>query len=110
MALIGSYPTYRKPKKKVNPSAFISRETFVNQYLMAMQSDYNYVAVIIKDDRNSKPEIIINMKENMEVKFKYYLDAYNDDLKLKTCNHIRIIGVSFFDEFNPTIISPTLLR
>lgn len=50
------------------------------------------------------------MAENMEEKFKYYLDAYDDVLVLKTCEHIKIIGVTFFDEFAPDVISPIVLR
>lgn len=112
MGVNGYYP-YRKPKPKkksniANP--YISRESFVNYFLIAMENDYKFIAVIIKDDRLKKPEIIINMAENMEEKFKYYLDAYDDVLTLKTCEHIRIIGVAFFDEFAPDIISPIVLR
>lgn len=112
MGVSGYYP-YRKPKPKkksniANP--YISRESFVNYFLIAMENDYKFIAVIIKDDRLKKPEIIINMAENMEEKFKYYLDAYDDVLTLKTCEHIRIIGVTFFDEFAPDIISPIVLR
>lgn len=110
MPLIGGYPEYVKPKKKKNVNTAISRETFISRYMMAMDNKYKYVAVIIKDERNPKPEIIINMQESMENKFKYYLDAYDEDLRLKNCQHIRIIGVSFFDEFSPAMISPTLLR
>ena len=77
---------------------------------IAMENNYKFVAVIIKDDRLKKPEIIINMAENIEEKFKYYLDAYDDVLVLKTCEHIRIIGVSFFDEFPSDIVSPMVLR
>lgn len=105
------YYPYRKPKKKSEPStSFLSRESFINYFLIAMENNYKFIAVIIKDDRLKKPEIIINMAENMEEKFKYYLDAYDDILILKTCEHIRIIGVSFFDEFPPDIISPMVLR
>lgn len=112
MGIRGSYPTYHRPKKKENNSvaAALSRETFVNYFILAMENKYKFIAVIIQDDRNDKPEIIINMYENMENKFKYYLDAYDDNLILKTCEHIRIVGVSFFDKFDQDIISPIFLR
>lgn len=54
--------------------------------------DYLLVGVAIKLPNLDKPEIIINPSENMEEKLKYYKNAYNDDLTLKTCKDIQIIG------------------
>ena len=56
MGVSGYYP-YRKPKPKkksnvANP--YISRESFVNYFLIAMENDYKFIAVIIKDDLNPR--------------------------------------------------------
>ena len=49
------YYPYRKPKKKSEPStSFISRESFINYFLIAMENNYKFVAVIIKDDKTPR--------------------------------------------------------
>lgn len=109
MPLIGVYPSYRKPKKK-KPGTAISRESFQMQYVIAMESRYNFLSVVTKHRDKDKPEITIVCLPNMEEKFKFYLDAYNEDLELKSNPKIRIIAIHYFDEISPEIVSPVLLR
>lgn len=39
-------------------------------------------------------ELIINT-DNIESKYGYYLDAYDDDMKLKNNSEVEIVGVLF---------------
>ena len=51
----------------------------------------------IRDRGSSEPEVIINPKENFNVKFDYYMAAYDDDLILiaaKGKKDIRITGAA----------------
>lgn len=41
-----------------------------------------FIAVRIETEGNPGPEIIINPRENLEAKIRYYLTAYNDDMEL----------------------------
>jgi hypothetical protein len=51
-----------------------------------------YIGVAVKLPNLDEPEIIINPIENFEEKLKYYKNAYTDDLILKTCKDIQIVG------------------
>lgn len=56
-----------------------------------------YIGVRIETEGSSKPEIIINPKENFDAKFEYYMKAYDDDLILisaKGKKDIRITGIA----------------
>ena len=45
------------------------------------------VAVVLP---NSKPELIINSAGNIEHKFRYYLEAYDENMCIKTNKSISI--------------------
>ena len=45
------------------------------------------------------PEIIINSYENFDSKLEYYKKAYDEDLKLKTFDGIRITDFTYGDSF-----------
>lgn len=62
---------------------------------LAMEKDMEYIAVEVENSDYKKPEIIINKKENFEDKFKYYLEAYDDNLVLKNCSKIKIKNIIF---------------
>jgi hypothetical protein len=53
---------------------------------------YIYIGVAVKLPNLEQPEIIINTIENYAEKLKYYKNAYNNDLTLKTCKDIQIVG------------------
>lgn len=56
-----------------------------------------YVGVRIATQGSSQPEIIINPRENFDVKLNYYMSAYDDGLRLipaKGKKDIRITGVA----------------
>ena len=88
----------------------ISRESFINQYLMSMNTGFKYIAVLIRNDKEVKPDIHIIMDENQEERFKSYLDDYDSSLREKRNPSNRIVGVTAFDEFSENIISPSMLR
>lgn len=41
-----------------------------------------FMVVKIETEGNPGPEIIINPSENFDMKTKYYLEAYNEDMEL----------------------------
>lgn len=72
----------------------------VNIFVSAIQEEYNYIAVYVQVKYSSKPEIIINSTSNFKEKLEYYVNAYDDDLKLKTCNDIYILNVKKINSFS----------
>lgn len=66
----------------------------------AKRLGYNYVAVKIDMRGFSKPEIIINRKENFDDKLDYYKNTYDENLILKSFNGIRIIDFMYADTFD----------
>ena len=65
----------------------------------AKDNDANFVAVKIQTEGHPGAEVIINPKENFDVKLEYYKKAYNDDLILKAFNGIKIIGLTYGDSY-----------
>lgn len=53
------------------------------------------VGVFIEMPGFESPEIIINPPENLEKKLEYYKNAYDENLKHKTAEGIKIIGYTF---------------
>lgn len=79
----------------------------INCFHTASEYSKKYVSIGIKIPDCTKPEIIIIVKENFDAKLTYYKSAYNNDLTLKTCNDIKIIGFSYgnsFEEMESNII------
>lgn len=50
------------------------------------------IYVMIQAPDCEKEEIIINPSCNVEFKMNYYKNAYDDELKLKSFDKIRIVG------------------
>jgi len=66
-------------------------------FINAKANDAKYIGVRIEAAGSRKPEIIINPRENFDAIFKYYMEAYDDDLILvsaKGKKDIRITGVA----------------
>lgn len=59
----------------------------------------NYIGVEVKSPELDETEIIINPSSNFDSKLDYYKRAYNDDLTLKNCNQIQIVGFEYGDSF-----------
>ena len=66
-------------------------------FIEAKGTGQKYIGVMIRTEGSSEPEVIINPKENFNVKFDYYMAAYDDDLILiaaKGKKDIRITGAA----------------
>lgn len=47
-----------------------------------MRRNKEFLAVRVETEGNPGPEIIINPRENLDAKIRYYMTAYNDDMEL----------------------------
>lgn len=66
-------------------------------FIKADEQNHMFIGVAVKLPNLEEPEIIINPFNNFEEKLKYYKNAYNDDLTLKTCADIKIVGANSSD-------------
>jgi len=72
------------------------------EFINAKLKGAKYIGVSIQTEGSSKPEIIINQRENFDAKFDYYMGAYDDDLILisaKGKKEIRIVGAGHGNQF-----------
>jgi len=69
------------------------KEELIEEFERANDNDCEYVAVAIETRGSNSWEIILNPKENFDIKLAYYIKAYNDDLVLNTYDGIRIASV-----------------
>ena len=72
----------------------------VNVFISVIEDNYNYIAVYVQVKNSTMPEIIINGRSNFKAKLEYYINAYDDDLRLKTCNDIKILKVKKINNFS----------
>lgn len=66
-------------------------------FINAKATDAKYIGVKIETDGSRCPECIINPRENFDAKYEYYMQAYDDDLRLiatKGEKDIRITGIA----------------
>ena len=80
----------------------MKKEQFEAVFKSAIDNYARFVAVGISTEGNTEPEIIINPYNNFEEKFKYYKEAYDDDMRLIATigkKDIRIIAVAQADKF-----------
>lgn len=64
---------------------------------LALIEEYPYVAVEIHIEGFPTNEIIVNRKENIAAKLKYYEDTYGDDLIHKYSPSISIVDFDYAD-------------
>lgn len=70
--------------------------------ITAWATGMRYIGVKIETEGSSRPEIIINPRENIMAKKSYYMEAYDDDLVLisaKGKKDIRITGAAAGNTF-----------
>lgn len=72
--------------EKISDLEFIIRQ--------ALKAKTN-VGVFIEMPGFELPEIIINPAENLEKKLEYYKNTYDEDLKHKYAEGVKIIGYTF---------------
>jgi len=77
----------------------LTRENLINCFEMAQAKSMNYVAVLIEMEGFDRPEVIINPLLNFDKKFKYYLDAYDENLNHNHAKGIKIIGFTYSNNF-----------
>lgn len=66
-------------------------------FINAKATDAKYIGVKIETEGSKCPECIINPRENFDAKYEYYMQAYDDDLRLiaaKGEKDIRITGIA----------------
>ena len=51
-------------------------------FINAKATGAKYIGVRIETEGSSRPECIINPRENFDAKYDYYMKAYDDDLRL----------------------------
>jgi hypothetical protein len=64
---------------------------------LALMEDFPFVAVEIHIEGFPTNEIIINRRDNIPSKLKYYEDAYDDDLIHKYSPSISIVDFDYAD-------------
>lgn len=77
----------------------LQMNNLIKCFIGAIENGANYIGVKVKHEDSEGAEIIINPSENFKDKLEYYKNAYNEDLVLKNCNKIRIIGFTYGDSF-----------
>lgn len=80
----------------------MKKDNLIEMFKRAKEENKKYIGVSIQTEGSSKPEIIINPKENFDEKMKYYTEAYDDDLILiaaKGKKDIRIMGIAMGASF-----------
>ena len=80
----------------------MNKRELKEKFIKAKIKDAKYIGVSIQTEGSSRPEIIINPRENFEAKFDYYMEAYDDDLILiaaKGKKDIRIVAAGHGNRF-----------
>lgn len=78
-----------------------------NCFNAAKEKGAEYIGLAITLRGTNKKEVIINPKENFDIKLAYYKNAYSDVLDLKNVDGISIVGFTYgnsFDEIEKDLI------
>lgn len=68
-------------------------------FINAKATDAKYIGVSIQSGNNGQPEILINPRENFDVRFENYMQIFDDDLVLKRMKNIRITAAGYGNSF-----------
>lgn len=78
----------------------MNMEDLIRCFECAKKNGSKYVGVKIQTEGFKKEEIIINPRENFDMKLEYYKSAYNDNLTLKSApSKIRIVAFTFANNY-----------
>ncbi|WAT23606.1 hypothetical protein O0R52_21660 (plasmid) [Bacillus halotolerans] len=69
-------------------------------FIQAKELRKKFIAVKIEMEGFQEPEIIINPISNTESKLKYYKKTYDEKLKHKYSDGIKMIGFAYGDSMN----------
>ena len=70
------------------------KDKFKKLFKNFMNEGAEYIGVFIKSPNLEQPELILNKACNAKKKLEYYLNAYNDDMQLKSINSIEMLSVT----------------
>ena len=65
----------------------------------------SYISVAIKTSDMDSTEIIINPPSNIKPKMRYYSDAYNDSLELKSNKDVQIIAYAKGKSYEDVLVN-----
>jgi hypothetical protein len=78
----------------------LKMEYLKNCFNRAKEIDAGFVGVAVRVPNATEKEIIINGRENLEVKLEYYQKTYDEDLSHKAVgDSLRIVGFTFGNSF-----------
>lgn len=80
---------------------FVTRKEQLRECIISalVMDKKKYIGVAIANTGMDGIEIIINGKENFLEKLEYYVNAYTDNLTLKTYDGIKIVNFAAADTF-----------
>lgn len=70
------------------------KDRFKELFEKYMNDGAEYIAVFVNAHNLEEPEMIVNKRVNLSKKLEYYLNAYNDDMRLNSLHSIQIVGIS----------------
>lgn len=70
------------------------KQTFKRLFNGYINNGAEYIGVFVKAHNLQEPEVIVNPKENLSKKLEYYLNAYNNDMRLNSLHSIQIVAIS----------------
>lgn len=70
-----------------------------NCFKAAKEKNKRFVGVKISMQGFPSPEVIINERENFDLKLSYYKSAYNENLTLGSYESIKIVGFTYGDSY-----------
>ena len=79
-------------KNKIVLNEELNKED-LKKFFLDMKKEGLDVGIKLKMPNQKEPEIILNYNSSIDVKLKYYLDTYDDNLVHKNNPEIRIIDM-----------------
>lgn len=70
------------------------KEKFKELFTEYMEDGAKWIGVFVKAHNLNEPELIVNPAINLYKKLEYYLNVYNDDMRLNSLHSIQIVGIS----------------
>jgi hypothetical protein len=66
----------------------------------ASQFGYEYIAIKINMEGFPEPEVIINREDNFDSKLNYYRNTYDENLRHKHAQGIKIVDAVYGSDFD----------
>lgn len=78
----------------------MNKKEFLSILSEYKEMGYEYFAVMVESPDSPKPEFIANKMVNLDFKLEYYDRAYDDEMKLKSFDKIKITDVLGFNSYS----------